>query len=447
MFDNPVFVMVLMVIVAALGAAAGFFAGRSRGQDMARDARTADLNEAKAQIEDGRRRIGDLTTSVAQYRTQSEGLNQQLTYLKSQLAQAQSAEQTRIEREREKAAAEAERRQTESERQLREQSKVLSALAPVQKNLDALQEKVSQIEEGRKREMGALSEQLKGLGEQQARLDRETSSLSAALRNNKVRGAWGEAQLRNIVESAGLLEHVDFDTQVVVTDADGHTQRPDMVIHMPGGKTIPIDAKAPYADYQRACEIPDTASQEELARKADLLRAHAKAVREHVKVLGDKAYWNAFSDAPDFVIAFIPNESLLQAALETDPTLMDDAFARKVALTSPITLWAVLKSVAYAWQQQSLTDDAKMLFDLSRELYERFAVLGERATKLGTAITRTVGAYNAFASSLESRVLVTARKLQRVDQGKVIESVEIIPSEKADIRELTAPETVDDARD
>lgn len=447
MFDNPVFVMVLMVIVAALGAAAGFFAGRSRGQDMARDARTADLNEAKAQIEDGRRRIGDLTTSVAQYRTQSEGLNQQLTYLKSQLAQAQSAEQTRIEREREKAAAEAERRQTESERQLREQSKVLSALAPVQKNLDALQEKVSQIEEGRKREMGALGEQLKGLGEQQARLDRETSSLSAALRNNKVRGAWGEAQLLNIVESAGLLEHVDFDTQVVVTDADGHTQRPDMVIHMPGGKTIPIDAKAPYADYQRACEIPDTASQEELARKADLLRAHAKAVREHVKVLGDKAYWNAFSDAPDFVIAFIPNESLLQAALETDPTLMDDAFARKVALTSPITLWAVLKSVAYAWQQQSLTDDAKMLFDLSRELYERFAVLGERATKLGTAITRTVGAYNAFASSLESRVLVTARKLQRVDQGKVIESVEIIPSEKADIRELTAPETVDDARD
>ena len=447
MFDNPVFVMVLMVIVATLGAAAGFFAGRSRGQDMARDARTADLNEAKAQIEDDRRRIGDLTTSVAQYRTQSEGLNQQLTYLKSQLAQAQSAEQTRIEREREKAAAEAERRQTESERQLREQSKVLSALAPVQKNLDALQEKVSQIEEGRKREMGALGEQLKGLGEQQARLDRETSSLSAALRNNKVRGAWGEAQLRNIVESAGLLEHVDFDTQVVVTDAEGHTQRPDMVIHMPGGKTIPIDAKAPYADYQRACEIPDTASQEELARKADLLRAHAKAVREHVKALGDKAYWNAFSDAPDFVIAFIPNESLLQAALETDPTLMDDAFARKVALTSPITLWAVLKSVAYAWQQQSLTDDAKMLFDLSRELYERFAVLGERATKLGTAITRTVGAYNAFASSLESRVLVTARKLQRVDQGKVIESVEIIPSEKADIRELTAPETVDDARD
>ena len=441
MFDNPVFVVILLVVVAALGAAAGFFAGRAKGQEMARDAKTADLNEAKAQIEADRQGISELSTSVTQYRTQAEGLAQQLTYLKSQLAQAQRAEQERVERERERAAAEAERKQAENERKLQEQSKVLSALAPVQKNLDALQQKVSQIEEGRKREMGALGEQLKGLGEQQARLDRETNALSSALRNNKVRGAWGEAQLRNIVESAGLLEHVDFDTQVVVTDADGRAQRPDMIIHMPGGKTIPIDAKAPYADYQKACEIPDTATPEELARKSELLHAHAKAVRDHVKTLGDKAYWNAFDDAPDFVIAFIPNESLLQAALETDPTLMDDAFARKVALTSPITLWAVLKSVAYAWQQQSLTDDAKMLFDLSRELYERFAVLGDRATKLGSAITKTVGAYNAFASSLESRVLVTARKLQRVDQSRIIEPVNMIAPEKADVRELNAPET------
>ncbi|HAH53231.1 DNA recombination protein RmuC [Bifidobacterium sp. UBA6881] len=441
MFDNPVVVVMILAAVAVLGAVAGFFAGRSKGQEMARDAKVSDLNEARAQIEANRQDIGDLTTSLARSRAQNEGLAQQLTYVKSQLAQAQQAERMRVERERERAAEESERRRDEEERKLQEQGKVLSALAPVQKNLDALQEKVSQIEEGRKREMGALGEQLKGLGEQQARLDKETSSLSAALRNNKVRGAWGEAQLRNIVESAGLLEHVDFDTQVVVTDSEGRTQRPDMIIHMPGGKTIPIDSKAPYADYQRACEIPDTASPEELERKDELLRAHAKAVREHVKTLGNKAYWNAFPDAPDFVIAFIPNESLLQAALETDPTLMDDAFAQKVALTSPITLWAVLKSVAYAWQQQSLTDDAKMLFDLSRELYERFAVLGERATKLGNSITKTVSAYNAFAASLESRVLVTARKLQRVDQSKVIESVNMIAPEKADIRELTAPET------
>lgn len=447
-----IIVIVVLVVGAGLGLVAGFVLGRHKGQEMARGVKSEELEEAKTSLENARFENAELSARNAAAQAQIEGVNQQLAFAKSQLAQAQQAEQIRIQQERERAAAEAERKRqadaqaaeakrAEQEARLKEQSKVLEALAPVAKNLDTLQNKVTQIEEGRKREMGALGAQLKGLNDQQARLDKETSSLSAALRNNKVRGAWGEAQLRNIVESAGLLEHVDFDTQVVVTDADGHTQRPDMIIHMPGGKTIPIDAKAPYADYQRACEIPDTASPEELARKNELLHSHAKAVRDHVKTLGDKAYWNAFSDAPDFVIAFIPNESLLQAALETDPTLMDDAFAQKVALTSPITLWAVLKSVAYAWQQQSLTDDAKMLFDLSRELYERFAVLGERATKLGSAITKTVGAYNSFAASLESRVLVTARKLQRVDQSKVIGTVDMIAPEKGDIRELSAPET------
>lgn len=431
----------VMVVAAALGVAAGFQLGKSRGQELARTAKSEELEAAKEAGDEAQRQIARLNAQSAEYRAQVEGLTQQLSFAKSQLAQSQQAEQIRIQHERDKAAAEAERRHEEQAKALNEQSKVLSALAPVQKNLDALQSKVSQIEEGRKREMGALGEQLKGLGEQQARLDKETSSLSAALRNNKVRGAWGEAQLKNIVESAGLLEHVDFDTQVVVTGADGRIQRPDMIVHLPGGKTIPIDAKVPYADYQRACEIPDTASPEELDRRADLLRAHARALREHVKTLGDKEYWNAFDIAPDFVVAFIPNEALLQAALEADPTLMDDAFARKVALTSPVTLWAVLKSVAYAWQQQSLTDDAKQLFDLSRELYERFAVLGDRATKLGAAITRTVGAYNQFATSLESRVLVTARKLQKIDGTKIIEPVEIIEPGKADIREITAPET------
>ena len=451
-----IIVIVVLVVGAGLGLFAGFVLGRHKGQEMARGVKSEELEEAKTSLENARFENAELSARNAAAQAQIEGVNQQLAFAKSQLAQAQQAEQIRIQQERERAAAEAERKRqadaqaaeakrAEQEARLKEQSKVLEALAPVAKNLDTLQNKVTQIEEGRKREMGALGAQLKGLNDQQARLDKETSSLSAALRNNKVRGAWGEAQLKNIVESAGLLEHVDFDTQVVVTDADGRTLRPDMIVHLPGGKTIPIDAKVPYADYQRACEIPDTASPEDIARRDDLLRAHAKALREHVRALGEKAYWNAFDVAPDFVVAFIPNEALLQAALEADPTLMDDAFSRKVALTSPVTLWAVLKSVAYAWQQQSLTDDAKQLFDLSRELYERFAVLGDRATKLGAAITRTVGAYNQFATSLESRVLVTARKLQKIDGTKIIEPVEIIEPGKADIREITAPETQPEA--
>lgn len=440
MFDE-VLDVVIVAVVALLGLAAGFALGKMRGQASARMAKASEVDALRGSCEAMKDDNARLAAQVAQAKAQSEGLLQQLSFAKSQLAQAQQAEQVRVQRERERAEADGLRRREEQKKALTEQGKVLSALAPLQKNLDELQQKVSNIEEGRKHEMGVLGEQLKGLGEQQARLDRETSSLSAALRNNKVRGAWGEAQLRNIVESAGLLEHVDFDTQVVMTGVDGKTLRPDMIVHLPGGKTIPIDAKVPYADYQRACMIPETAGPEDLERRDELLRSHAKALREHVRALGDKAYWSACDTAPDFVIAFIPNEALLQAAMEADPTLMDDAFARKVALTSPVTLWAVLKSVAYAWQQQSLTDDAKTLFDLSRELYERFAVLGERANKLGTALTRTVTAYNQFASSLESRVLVTVRKLQKLDQATVIGSVNIIDPDKSDVREITAPET------
>lgn len=440
MFDE-VLDVVIVAVVALLGLAAGFALGKMRGQASARMAKASEVDALRGSCEAMKDDNARLAAQVAQAKAQSEGLLQQLSFAKSQLAQAQQAEQVRVQRERERAEADGLRRREEQKKALTEQGKVLSALAPLQKNLDELQQKVSNIEEGRKHEMGVLGEQLKGLGEQQARLDRETSSLSAALRNNKVRGAWGEAQLRNIVESAGLLEHVDFDTQVVMTGVDGKTLRPDMIVHLPGGKTIPIDAKVPYADYQRACMIPETAGPEDLERRDELLRSHAKALREHVRALGDKAYWSACDTAPDFVIAFIPNEALLQAAMEADPTLMDDAFARKVALTSPVTLWAVLKSVAYAWQQQSLTDDAKTLFDLSRELYERFAVLGERANKLGTALTRTVTAYNQFASSLESRVLVTARKLQKLDHATVIGSVNIIDPDKSDVREITAPET------
>lgn len=430
----------LVVIGLLIGGAAGYLWGRSRSRQSAGLAANGELDQMRTRLEDAQARLQESDSHVVEYRTRVEGMSQEIAFVKSQLAQAQQAEQIRLAREREQAQAREEEKRKKQAQDLEEEGKVLSALAPVQKNLDALQHKVAQIEEGRKQEMGALGQQLKSLGEQQGRLDKETSSLASALRNNKVRGAWGEAQLRNIVESAGLLEHVDFDTQVVVTAPDGRVYRPDMIVHLPGGKTIPIDAKAPYSDYQRACEIAETASEDELRRRDELLKSHAKALRDHVKALGDKGYWNAFDTAPDFVIAFIPNDSLLQAALEVDPSLMDDAFAQKVALTSPVTLWAVLKSVAYAWQQQSLTDDAKTLFTLTRELYERFAVLGERAGKLGKSITRTVTAYNQFATSLESRVLVTARKLQNLDPSKVIEPVDMIDPDKADIRELTAPE-------
>ena len=382
MFDNIVMLVLMVVAVVITAIVVLAIVKHNSGTQGVNGVSQREFNELRSQYEQARAQAQENGNQAIRYRTQAEQLAERLKFVEAELAKAQQAEQLRVNREEQLRAEREERERLNREKTLKEQGKVLEALAPVKDNLEALKNKVSQIEEGRKQEMGVLSTQLKGLSEQQTRLDRETSSLSAALRNNKVRGAWGEAQLKNIVESAGLLEHVDFDTQVVVTGVNGEQQRPDMVVHLPGGKTIPVDAKVPYADYQRACEIPDNASDEELARRSELLKAHAKALREHVRVLGAKAYWQAFETAPDFVVAFIPNEALLQAALEADPTLMDDAFAQKVALTSPVTLWAVLKSVAYAWQQQSLTDDAKELFDLSRELYDRFAVLGEMLQNL-----------------------------------------------------------------
>ncbi|MCI1934980.1 MAG: DNA recombination protein RmuC [Bifidobacteriaceae bacterium] len=435
MFD-----ILFLLLGVLLGGAAGYFIAKSRnGQSTLSDGQVQVLQQtlASAQKDLETSRLSEMAAKTAQ-----QQLTEQVAYLKQQLDAQRQQEQERLQRQQEDELRKAEEKRQRENADLQEQSKILSALAPVSHNLEALQKKVTQIEESRKQEIGAVSEQLKGLDHHQEVLAKQTDSLASALRNNKVRGAWGEAQLRNIIESAGLLEHVDFDVQVSVPGEDGKTSRPDMVVHMPGGKTIPIDAKAPYQEYQQACEIPDTASPEELDAKKRHLEAHAKALRAHVKTLGERQYWKAFSITPDFVIAFIPNESLLQAALETDDGLLDYAFSQKVALTSPVTLWAVLKSVAYAWQQQSLTDDAKELFDISRELYSRFHTLGERATKLGKSITTTVQAYNSFVGTLERRVLSQARKLEKID-GSKLENVEMLDPDKSDVRQLTAPELVE----
>ncbi|WP_300767264.1 DNA recombination protein RmuC [uncultured Bifidobacterium sp.] len=439
MFDSGV-TLLAVVVVAAIAFVAGLFVGVERGRGKSGALRGREEEAWRARLDEVKDENARLMAQCSQLRAQIDGLDQQLVFAKSQLAQAQQAERVRMEHDRDRMEEENRRRAKEREDMMGERSQVVTALAPVQKTLEALRGKVSQMEESRRQEMGVLGERLKGLGDQQGRLDRETAALASALRDNKVRGAWGEAQLRNIVESAGLLEHVDFDVQVVVQDDSGRNRRPDMVIHLPGGAAVPIDAKVPYADYQRACAIPDTASPQDLDNREKLLRAHAKALREHVHALSQKAYWKTLPVAPDFVIAFIPNESLLQAALRVDPTLLDDAFAQNVALTSPVTLWAVLKSMSYSWQQQSLSDEARELYDLSRELYGRFSILGARAVSLGSAITKTVTAYNQFASSLESRVLVTARKLHKVDMSTTIADVGLIDSEDGDVRELTAPE-------
>jgi DNA recombination protein RmuC len=317
-----------------------------------------------------------------------------------------------------------------------EESRVLQALSPVQETLRTMQQTVADLEAQRSLQHGQLSEQLKNAAESEERLRGTAESLASALRNNGTRGVWGETQLRNVVQAAGLIERVDFDVQSSVS-SDSGAGRPDMVIHLPGGKNIAVDAKVPFTAYLEASHIAATATGAEGARREALMKQHARVVRGHVDALASKAYWAGLDASPELVIAFIPSESLVASAMEADPGIMDYAFSRRVALASPVTLWSVLKTVAFTWQQDVLTEDAKNLFDLGKELYQRLATLSEHADRLRRSIESTVSSYNQFANSLESRVLVTARKLDVLDESRVIGPV---PTVESTPKRLTAIE-------
>jgi DNA recombination protein RmuC len=333
-------------------------------------------------------------------------------------------------RQREELAVQRERERAES--------KVLQALAPVRESLQGMQKKVTDLEEQRSRQHGELAQQLRSASESEERLRGTAESLASALRSNSTRGVWGETQLRSVVEAAGRLERVDFDVQSSIS-SDSGAGRPDMVVHLPGGKNIAVDAKAPFNAFLEASQIPATATGEEGARRAALMKQHVKAVRDHITTLGGKTYWSGLDASPEMVIAFIPSESLVSAAMEADPTIMEFAFGKRVALASPVTLWSVLKTVAFSWQQDVLTHDAKLLFDLSRELYSRLATTAQHIDKLGRSIKASVNDYNKFVGSLERQVLPSARKLGALDESKVIPALTGLEESP---REITAFELV-----
>jgi DNA recombination protein RmuC len=316
--------------------------------------------------------------------------------------------------------------------------RVLVALSPVAESLRQVQRKVTELEEQRQKQHGELSEQLRSATESEERLRSTAESLASALRSNSTRGVWGETQLRSVVEAAGLIERVDFDVQTSITGAAG-AGRPDMVVHLPGGKNMAVDAKVPFEAYLEASRIPVTATGAEAAERDRLMKRHVKAVRDHITTLGSKSYWTGLEASPELVIAFIPSESLVSSALEADPSIMEFAFSRRVALASPVTLWSVLKTVAFSWQQDVLTHDAKVLFDLSRELYTRLATTATHVEKLGRSIERSVRDYNGFVGSLERQVFPTARKLNALDESTVLG---VLPTIEEQRRELSSFELV-----
>ena len=428
--DPIVALLIGLVVGIALGALIGWLAGRFLGLSrraagaVATDPAVleaqhlAAVAEIRAQEAQSR---GELSAELASIQATAAGLREQLGIQQSQFTEF-------VERSRAEQVAQAERERSES--------KVLQALSPVQETLRTMQQKVTDLESQRNLQHGELSQQLKSATESEERLRSTAESLASALRNNSTRGVWGETQLRNVVQAAGLIERVDFDVQSSIT-SDAGAGRPDMVIHLPGGKNIAVDAKVPFAAFLEANQIPATAVGEEAARREALIKQHVKVIRGHIDTLASKAYWAGLDASPELVIAFIPSESLVSAAMEADPSIMDYAFSKRVALASPVTLWSVLKTVAFSWQQDVLTEDAKRLFDLGKELYARLSTLSEHADKLRRSIDSTVNSYNQFATSLESRVLVTARKLNALDESKVIgESVAVDSTPK----HLTAAE-------
>lgn len=334
------------------------------------------------------------------------------------------------------------RQRSEDRQQFQSQHQILQMLGPLSQQLEHLGGQVAQLERDRGQQYGQLSQQLRTAHATDSALLENTHKLVASLRSSSARGHWGEVQLRRIVEAAGMLQHTDFDEQVSFSvdtaERDGEQFRPDMLVYLPGGKSLVVDAKAPMSAILQAAEIPADGSEEEQRRRAELQVAHARALRLHIKELNTKKYWAALDNTPDLVLLFLPAESHLASALESDPELLDYSFGQNVALVSPVSLLATLKSVAYAWQQENLVDNARTVFASARELYERLGLMGRRLDSLGKSINTTVSRFNSMMATLESRVLPSARRLEELDTS--LDTIETPDPVQQTAREVTAPE-------
>ncbi len=284
------------------------------------------------------------------------------------------------------------------------------SLKPISEALDRFGQTVHQMEKARAGAYEGLITQVRSLQETEKELRIETTRLSTSLRSPIARGRWGEIQLRRVVELAGMQDHCDFYEQATVTGEAG-TLRPDMIIRLPGNKTVVVDAKVPLSAYLDSLE-----SKDETARLQKITE-HAQQIRSHIQKLEAKAYWEQFENSPDFAVLFLPGEIYFSAAVERDPALIEDGLNRKIILASPTTLIALLRAVSYGWRQQSVEENARKISELGRELYKRMGDMTDHVSKLGRSLNLSVESYNRAVSTLETRVLVSARKMTELDPG------------------------------
>ncbi|MGQ3101002.1 MAG: DNA recombination protein RmuC [Sphingopyxis solisilvae] len=320
-------------------------------------------------------------------------------------------------------------------------------LQPVHERLEKYETEVKKVETERQSAFGMLQGQIESMRAQNERVSSEAAKLVNALRNApKARGRWGEQQLKNVLESCGLSEHADFQTEVSVTDGEGGRLRPDVIVRVPGGQSLVIDAKVSLNAYQDAFGAVDE------GERATHLAAHAAAMKNHVNMLGAKSYWNQFDDTPDYVVMFVPGEHFLAAALDHDHELWDYAFDRKVLLATPTNLIAIARTVAAVWRQEKLAGQAREIAALGKELYARMSVMGSHIARVGKNLDQATGAYNAFVGSFESQVLTQAKRFEALDIETGGKEIPVLPVAEQAARPLAklasaggAPAAVNDA--
>jgi DNA recombination protein RmuC len=361
----------------------------------------ADLEHERAMAEE----------RLATVKDAQERLSMSFKALSAEALQSSMAQLTELARAQLKAA------QVEAKGDLDKRHQAVEQLvAPLKEQLTRVDSQLLKLDQERRESRGRLEAQLRTLTETGEKLRTETGALVTALRKPNTRGQWGQMQLRNVVELAGMVRYCDFAEQSSLTGGET-SLRPDLVVSMPGGKHVVVDAKAPLQGVLDAYEARDEEEREQH------LHAHARLLRKHVRALADKAYWDQLESAPDFVVMFLPGEHLYGAALEADPALLEDAMAQRVLIATPTTLLAMLRAIAYGWQQERVAESAQAISDLGRELHGRLVKLSSLLGTLGSRLNSAVRAYNEAVGSYEARVLPAARRF--ADHGAVAEGREL----------------------